>query len=238
MECPVFILAALDGFLIDAVCHDHAVQCRRISGVGDVCLDVERHVEQARDAVAHVQRRHERQDERTARSDSPRRESLTEIRFGRVDLEPRPRRVEETRDADRRVDEKTAELVPRPLEFGAEQAAERAGREFEIHAEIVELLNRGARQDRCVDPSERIDHVVHPEIRHREHRTVEPLDRVAPGEFKDQFARRPRRRRRRRLRPGGAPRDDEQSRERRDQAHREQFHSPAHPFAFPVVIAN
>ena len=188
----VTVRTAGDCLFVGAVRHDHPVQRRRVTRVRDVGFDVERHVEDAADAVTHVQRRHERQDERATRADSPRREHLPEIRLGRVDVEPRSGRVKQSGDADGRVDQKTAELIPRPPELGPAETAERPGGKFQVHAEIVELLDRRARQDRSVDPAERIDDIFHAEIRHREHRTVESLDRVVAGQGEREFARRPR----------------------------------------------
>ena len=170
---------------------DHPVERGRVAGVGDVGLDVERHVENARDGVAHIERRHERQNQRASRTDSPGGEGLPEIGFGAVEVEPVGRRVEESGDAERGVDEEARGLVAGPLPLRPEETAECAGGKLQIDAEVVEFLDHRPRQNRGVDPPDRIDEVVHDEVGAGEHRPVEAFDRIGAAEGVFQLRRGP-----------------------------------------------
>ena len=110
---------------------------------------------------------------------------------GRTDIKVVGGRIKQSRDSHGRIDQKPGSLVTSPPPLRPEQAAESAGWELEVDAEIVDLLDHRSRQNRCVDTANRIGDILHHEIRTGEHRSVEPLKRIFTCKLVFQSRRRP-----------------------------------------------
>ena len=82
-------------------------------------------------------------------------------------------------------------FVAGPPPFRPEETAECAGGKLQIDAEVVEFLDHRPRQNRGVDPPDRIDEVVHDEVGAGEHRPVEAFDRIGAAEGVFQLRRGP-----------------------------------------------
>ncbi len=172
--------------------HRHPVQSRCVTGIGNVGLKIECRIEKISHRIAYIDGRHKRQHECTARPDPPVAEHQSEIRIRRINIEPISGGIENPRDADRGIEQKTGGFIPGPLPFGPAETAERMSGKLQILADIVKMFDHRTGQDGRVNPSHRIRNPDHHEIGHAEHRPVEPFNRISSAQLIGQFRRRPR----------------------------------------------
>ena len=108
---------------------------------------------------------------------------MSHVFVAAFEIEPGVGRIEEARDSDGGVGQKTQELGSAVFEFRLKETTDHAAGEGEVVGRHVDAADHLFWKNGAVDPRDGPDEVLHKDVVDAEHRAVEALDGVVAAEL-------------------------------------------------------